>query len=1262
MGITVAHWNCQGLKDKIMLGVVDFDSFDVLCVQESFLRNHTDLVCKDFALIRKDISSPGNSGICMLIRNNLEFARVNLDDRSHSSLEIQGITLFTRDKRILIVNIYRHPHRLTPSKAWERIFELQGSFPEMIVVGDFNAHHSLWHNSFNDAAGLNLERAAGAHNFMVLNEDTCTLLPRPNQRKSVIDLSWVSCSLALRCRGNTGEDCWGSDHFPVFVSIDEDMKRLGRFVYKLKLKKVHKKEFTRACDMEPPSLAASGSCTAVDRYHNLTQLIMCHLEKFFPMDKCHPRTIRSRNFVSASPWWNETCKEAVEHRKEVLREYKAVPTLCNLEKYRVIKNRCNKLLKREKRKGWKTLCDSFNEYTPSAKVWALAKLFKKRRLCTDNKSLSPSELAEMHQVTIAKLCPPGCTFNGNKPLDQMKREDAVGQNPFVRLDDPIELSEVQRIIDGTNTKAAAGLDQIDNDILRLLPAAYVQELADVLEGLFRSGEFPAEWQESLVVFIPKPHGGGVRPIALLSHIFKVLEKIIYLRLQWYAEHEEIIPPFQFGFRAFKSCNDALVTLTSFVHDKLLQDCKIVCLFIDVQGAFDNVDPSILIQELLSMGVPACTRKFIANSVFERRNYFISAGELLGPFLARKGTPQGSILSPLLFNLYLRDIGSCLTPDVHIVQYADDITIFSADRNLAIARRNVQSTLLKLHRYLQNKGLDISPNKSQSMVFGNDRRAAIFLPLRLLGVVVPVSECVRFLGIYLDNQLKGREHFKFLYQKGKRIVDIVASLAGVWWGSHPQSLLTIYRSMFRSCIEYGCSIFNFKGNLSIFCKIQRLQFKAIRVAYGYRISTPINVMLCEAQEPPLRARIAMLSRKFIYKCLAIPTSIVTQQLNELKVTALSVSYSRRVKVLSTFPLLKYYLSLDYIARVVFQTNRYPGMCHDTADRVFIPNIDIRLHQLKKKNKNNPSILQTVLIDLINNDYPNHICIFTDGSVRNQGDSVGIGMFIPLTNLSDKIKLPAGMSIFSAEAWAVLHAIRHAVRAGWSRALILTDSLSVLRALRNHKYKKHNYIIADLRAALRSANREGFHFVLAWVPAHINIYGNERADQAAKEATRLSSTLAVKVPHTDFFADAVAARERIFLNYLKENCYTKGKMFGRLYMTYNCRKKKPWFYRLNLEREQIVTINRIRSDHYNLAYSLHRKNMVACQDCHCGEGREDINHVIFYCPLYRSKAVHLIKFLKETFPDAPISIFHVLVVPTHKLCRLICAFLGSCDLRI
>lgn len=196
---------------------------------------------------------------------------------------------------------------------------------------------------------------------------------------------------------------------------------------------------------------------------------------------------------------------------------------------------------------------------------------------------------------------------------------------------------------------------------------------------------------------------------------------------------------------------------------------------------------------------------------------------MGFTVGQKGNTTGLYSKSAFFYLYLRNIGYCLAENTKILQYADDIVVFLTFKNIAEARCKIQLTLNKINIFLKSRRLNISPDKSEIMVFDKHRGNIQLCMISIESNEIPRVNAVRFLGFYLDKHLTEKDYFAYLLRKGRKIVDIIASLTGVRWGAHSQALLTIYRAMFCSIIEYGCQIFSYKNNLTTFCKIQKCSF-------------------------------------------------------------------------------------------------------------------------------------------------------------------------------------------------------------------------------------------------------------------------------------------------------------------------------------------------------------------------------------------------------------------------------------------------------
>jgi len=242
-------------------------------------------------------------------------------------------------------------------------------------------------------------------------------------------------------------------------------------------------------------------------------------------------------------------------------------------------------------------------------------------------------------------------------------------------------------------------------------------------------------------------------------------------------------------------------------------------------------------------------------------------------------------------------------------------------------------LSSINEYLSSRGLDLSPFKSKCVVF-NRRRGP---PLRVERICinnleVPQVDSARFLDIILDYRLNGKEHLNLLIKKGNQIANIITSLTR--WGAHPYLLLSLYRSIFHSSIEYGAQIFNLNNNRALFLKLQCQQYRMIREALGLRQSTPINVLMCEAREPLLKIRFSYLTFKYVLKCLARRSNLVTQSIRRLSVEA-QTQTEKIINLIKNIPVFKPYLYLKCETDIIFRSVLPSSFGYDFSAIIPIP---------------------------------------------------------------------------------------------------------------------------------------------------------------------------------------------------------------------------------------------------------------------------------------------------------------------------------------
>lgn len=180
--LKVLQWNCQGLRGKLASLQFIAQDYDLLCIQESLLQESNKLSLKGFRIIRRDISGPSLRGICTCIRADIPFSIFGLDDIVHPSIEALGIVIYVDDSPCLLVNVYRHPGQNTPHSVLDKLFSYQHKFPYTLFLGDFNAHHIYWFNSYDDGPGRSLARSIDSHSLVILNTDHPTLVLPPGSR------------------------------------------------------------------------------------------------------------------------------------------------------------------------------------------------------------------------------------------------------------------------------------------------------------------------------------------------------------------------------------------------------------------------------------------------------------------------------------------------------------------------------------------------------------------------------------------------------------------------------------------------------------------------------------------------------------------------------------------------------------------------------------------------------------------------------------------------------------------------------------------------------------------------------------------------------------------------------------------------------------------------------------------------------------------------------------------------------------------------
>ena len=503
------------------------------------------------------------------------------------------------------------------------------------------------------------------------------------------------------------------------------------------------------------------------------------------------------------------------------------------------------------------------------------------------------------------------------------------------------------------------------------------------------------------------------------------------------------------------------------------------------------------KDLHSIGLRGRLPNFISNFLSDRSFNVRIGSTLSDTFEQEQGVPQGSILSPTLFNIKINNVVKCVN-DTDSSLYVDDFSIFYKSKNMENIEFRLQRCLNKVETWTTENGFKFSKTKTQCVHFCQLRGLHPDPVLNIYGLPIPVVEEAKFLGLLFDKKLSFIPHIKALKAKCLKALDVLKVLSNTNWGGDRSVLLNLYRSLVRSKLDYGSIVYGSARKSYLKC-LDTIHHQGLRLALGAFRTSPVESLYAESNEPSLYTRREKLSLQYTTKLAANPKNAAHNCVFNPKYERFYNNTPSAIKPLGLriLPLLEQAnISIKNV-----QPFSLPSKEPWTQNP---PRVILDLHK-NKKSEVDSHIFKTEFLE-IKSAYKHYMSIYTDGS--KQDEKVACAVISP--NFTDSIRLPDNSSIFTAEAKAIDIALYHIRDQPEKQFIIYSDSLSVLRSLKNldHRnpliqqiFRKYNYL---------SSFKE---IVFCWLPSHTNIRGNELADLEAKSALSLSITN-LRIPHSDF----------------------------------------------------------------------------------------------------------------------------------------------------
>nr|CAI5839845.1 unnamed protein product [Callosobruchus analis] len=851
----------------------------------------------------------------------------------------------------------------------------------------------------------------------------------------------------------------------------------------------------------------------------------------------------------------------------------------------------SKLLFRKKAKeSWKKFCSSLNSQVNPSLIWKRAKSIRKGISHQNSKTMS----AEEAEVMLKKLAPDWATL----PVSSTEPY----YNHF--LLEEITVAEFDACIKNHDT--APGLDGITYSMIGNLPRRAKELLCVAFNKIVQTGDDCEALKKSVIIPISKADNlSSFRPISLMPCILKTLERILKNRLEWWLESKGICPKFQFGFRRGKGVMECLTNLVTDIQLSFSNNEYLSVIFLDISAAYDSVNPNILLQKMSHIGIPSL---FAANlmKIFSERYIYISTGEhLVGPRNSSIGLPQGSVLSPLLFNIYSSDIHS-LSLDTTLLQYADDFCLYTSKKTLSDCRTILNYAMRKVNKYLDENDLTLTYSKSAFVTYTRHRISPQD-HITIGNAQIPWKKEHKYLGVTLDQKLTWDSHINNTIAKAEKSLNVLKTTARRHWGSDPQVALLFYKAYTRSILDFGAVFYGSASNTRL-KKIERVQYKALRLVTGAMKPTLVQALLAECNEPPLFLRRRYLAQKAVCKIMANNDNSMLKKISHLSVQNLTNKYWIHK---NSPPLTDAFTDLFHYDTHIIKNDKLPFFRAEFKVIYYTPNVIFPTYS-DQPNMNN-SILKTILAQ-----YTPACHIYTDAS--KTADGVGCAFWIPSYNIKGMFKCNDISTIFNGEATAISKSLEYIDNLrGIKHYIIMTDSRSVLEAL-NSKHLYTHEVIKEILAKMYRLQQRQISVTLLWVKGHSGITGNLQADALAKNAIASDNII------DGIYIQDIIPSLRNQMRTAWERYYQEFAASHACHYTLATPQlPQPIFHKISTSRRNYVSILRYRFGIGNYKSLLHKMNLAPDPFCECDGSYGDLNHHLFSCRLNTDAVNYLVGIL-------------------------------------
>lgn len=828
-------------------------SADVVVLTESWLNSeipNSELsALASYNIFRKDRQGKKGGGVLIAVINSLNVLQSDIAP----NIEVVWVRISTPTAHLLVVTCYKPPGATDfPSLLNDHLETLVNRFPmdTIVLAGDFNYPDIEWPRVpayGTPFYGASLSTSSREFVNIATALSLSQVVNQPTRGTAVLDLFFTT-NPELVSAITYLEPL--SDHIPINVVLSIPILRRLPFKKTIfsypraNIDAIHQYMSIFATTF----FRGFQSRTVEENWRLVKGALIESLNRFVP------RVCIATS--SQQPWFSAKHTKLLRKKKRLFRLAKSTGSPDTWIRYRDSASQYKYQIKNSKHKYFD--CDLQNLLITNPQKFWLAIRPPQDRLPSKFTDPDGNDLTELEACETMNLAFCSVFTEEDFPLPMPISPHEV-VHEMAKFD--VSPAGIEKLINDLPFNSAPGPDGISTKLLKLTKEVSCVLLSSLFNQSLSSCDIPVDWRHAKVTPVFK-NGSKMcitnyRPISLTSVPSKLMEHVIYSQIMNHLSSNNLLFANQHGFRRSLSCESQLFELTTDIHESLHAKTDIHAIFIDFSKAFDKVPHCRLIQKLHSFHIDRGVINWIESFLTPRTQYVSLHEQSSTTMQVRSGVPQGTVLGPLLFLIYVNDLSLCINSTLRL--FADDCVMYSRIHNVNDCS-TLQNDLVKIESWCGKWQMEINVQKTKSMVFST-KRVPTKSNYTLFNNHIEQVMHYKYLGVFLSSNLSWEYHVNHISAKANKSLGF---LRRSLYLASQKTKLTAYTALIRPILEYASAIWN-PHQVFLEKELESIQNKAARfILRNYNFPVSVTSLKTSLQLPLLKDRRTLNRLKLLHK--------------------------------------------------------------------------------------------------------------------------------------------------------------------------------------------------------------------------------------------------------------------------------------------------------------------------------------------------------------------------------------------------------------